>query len=145
MSFRIAGVKYTPICRICEQIRLGDLILDQNDNIVVLVHDNPYNNGHLVVTLKQHKTLQETDISELTKLFEVVKRCIKLLSEAYRPHGFNIDIVQEPHIALQVVPRWNGDSSFVSVFHNVRVIAETPYHTLKYLRKLIEEHNLKLV
>ncbi len=143
--FRITGVEYVPVCKICADLQLGRLILAQNEKLAIIVHDNPYNNGHLIITLKQHKTLQETTVSELAELFEAAKRCIRLLSEAYRPHGFNIDIVQEPHVALQIVPRWNGDASFVSVFHNVRVIAETPYHTLKHLKQLIEKHNIVLL
>ncbi len=143
--FQIPGVRYLPLCEICRSIASGDLVLAQDQNYVVLVHSNPYNNGHLIVTLRAHKTLQEASTDELTALFEIAKRCITLLSNAYRPHGFNIDIVQEPHVALHIVPRWNGDASFVSVFHNIRVIAETPYHTLRYLRELIDRYSFKLL
>jgi len=143
--FKIPGVTYLSRCLICDKIKLGDLILDQDSDFVVLVHDYPYNNGHLIITTRAHKPFSEVTVSELKRLLEITQRCIQVLSHAYKPHGFNIDIVQEPHVAIQVVPRWNGDASFVSVFHGVRVIAEPPQQTVQYLRSVLQELKIKLV
>jgi len=141
----IKGVKYIEQCSICDEIRRGDLILEQNYEYVVYVCRRPYNNGHLIIAPRNHISLKNSDPKIIKDLFKICKNCIRLLSEAYSPHGFNIDIVQEPHVAMQIVPRWNGDASFVSVFHNTRVIAEPPQMTLRYLRDLSNKLGIRLL
>ncbi len=141
----IKGVKYIEECDICDNIRRGDLVLESDDRYIVYVCRRPYNNGHLIITLRDHLSIKDVDPQILRDLFKICKRCIKLLSEAYSPHGFNIDILYSPHLALQIVPRWNGDASFVSVFHNTRVIAEPPRFTLRYLREISAKVGIKLL
>ncbi|NPA23757.1 MAG: HIT domain-containing protein [Crenarchaeota archaeon] len=141
----IKGVKYIEQCSICEEIRKDDLVLEKNDRYVVYVCRRPYNNGHLIVAPRRHVSLRDAEPQVISDLFKICKRCIRLLSEAYSPHGFNIDIVQRPHVAMQVVPRWNGDASFVSVFHNTRVIAEPPQLTLRYLKEISSRLSIRLL
>jgi len=141
----IRGVKYLEECNICESIKKGDLVLESDDRYIVYVCRRPYNNGHLIITLREHTPLNRVDPAVIKNLFKICKNCIRLLSEAYSPHGFNIDIIYEPHVAFQVVPRWNGDASFVSVFHNTRVIAEPPHLTLRYLREVSCRTGIKLL
>ncbi len=141
----VKGVKYVELCKICDAIRSRKFVIDEDDNYIVYVCERPYNNGHIVVALKEHKSIDDVNEYTICEMFKIVKRCLKVLSEAYTPHGFNIDIIYRPHLAMQVVPRWNGDASFVSVFHNTRVIAEPPQYTLKHIKEVINNLGIKIL
>ncbi len=144
--FRIAGVEYIPICPICRHIKLRtDLIIEQNGKYVLFVYERPYNNGHIILALREHKSLYDVDSDVFKELLSISKKCLEVLAKAYSPHGFNLDIVHEPHLAIQMVPRWNGDASFISVFHGTRVIAEPPQMTVSYLRSICNQLGIRLL
>ncbi len=141
----VKGVRYLELCGICEAIKNKRYVVEENEKYIIYVHERPYNNGHIVVALKEHKNIDKVSEETIAEMFSIVKKCLRVLREAYNPHGFNIDILYRPHLAMQVVPRWNGDSSFVSVFHNTRVIAEPPHYTLRYLNSVKEKLGIKLL
>jgi len=103
----------------------------------------PYNNGHLMVVPFKHVS----DLSDLTKeelhdLFETVQLCEKVIKENYHPDGINVGMNLgkaagagiDEHLHVHLVPRWTGDTNFMTVTGNTRVIPEsfeTAYQQLK--------------
>jgi len=144
--FRIPGVDYITNCPICRHIKLrDDLIIEQNSRFIIFACERPYNNGHIIIALREHKSIYDVNSKTFSTMLEIAKKCLTVLSKAYTPHGFNLDIVHEPHLAIQIVPRWNGDASFVSVFHGTRVIAEPPHMTVRYIRSICQELGVRLL
>ena len=94
----------------------------------------PYNNGHLMVAPYKHvPDLDGLEGSELGELMGIVKRCTQILKKALKPEGFNIGANVgkvagagvEGHIHIHIVPRWEGDSSFISTVAETNIIPES--------------------
>jgi ATP adenylyltransferase len=98
-----------------------------------LLNTYPYNGGHLlVVPYKQTPDLNGLTDEELADLFSLTRRCQNVLTKVMSPHGFNIGInvgkvagagIVE-HLHVHVVPRWNGDTSFMPVLASTTVLPE---------------------
>lgn len=117
-----------------------DAPLDQSSLIVfrgktcyVILNLYPYNNGHLLVVPNRHiAALASARSEELSELIELTRRSEIALTEAYRPHGMNMGInLGKPggagvldHVHMHVVPRWSGDTNFMTVVGETRVLAE---------------------
>jgi ATP adenylyltransferase len=86
--------------------------------------------------------LLEADPRELTDAMQLVQRAVKALSAEYRPDGFNVGLNQgraagagiDDHLHIHVVPRWSGDSNFISVLDDTRVLPETLEQTWERVR-----------
>lgn len=99
----------------------------------VMLNKFPYTSGHLMVAPKRHiSKLEELSESESNELMELVKRAISILKEESSPEGFNVGMNLgksggagiEDHIHMHVVPRWQGDTNFMPVTADTRVIPE---------------------
>src|SRR5678816_1530124 len=108
-------------------------VLWRSDLTVVLMNVFPYNNGHLLIAPAAHKAdMEELTREELTDLEIQTTECVRLLKRAVSAQGFNIGINLGKcagaglpgHIHQHVVPRWGGDTNFISVVGDVRVIPE---------------------
>ncbi|WP_243666854.1 hypothetical protein [Vulcanisaeta sp. JCM 16159] len=64
------------------------------------------------------------------------------MAKIYNPHGFNVAISLTPHVHTQVVPRWNGDVSFMTLFYNVKVVPETVRDSVSRIRNAVREYGL---
>ncbi len=110
------------------------LILERNQHSFVIMNRYPYNNGHLLVAPYRHigDFLDLTD-DELIEINLTIKKLIKIMTKMYHPDGFNIgaNIGRAAgagfpgHIHFHVLPRWNGDTSFISTLADVKVISES--------------------
>jgi ATP adenylyltransferase len=98
-----------------------------------MLNKYPYNNGHLIVAPKRHvKSLEDLSTSELNALIVAIQRCSNLLSRALSPDGFNIGANLgkmagagiEDHIHFHIVPRWEGDTNYMPILGDTRVISE---------------------
>lgn len=107
----------------------------------------PYNNGHLMVVPNRHlATLASATPEELTELIELTRRAEIALTDAYAPHGLNVGINLGKsagagildHLHIHVVPRWTGDTNFMSVVGQTRVLPEELPVTAERLRPLFE-------
>jgi ATP adenylyltransferase len=118
-------------------------ILFRGKDNFIMMNAYPYNPGHLMVVPYRHTGgLEELTAAERNEHFELVSRCIRALKEVLKPGGFNIgaNIGKvagagiEDHFHSHIVPRWLGDTNFVTVLPDIRVVpqalAET-YATLK--------------
>ena len=109
------------------------LILARSDHSLIMLNRFPYTGGHLMVAPLRH-TAELDDLSddELLDLMHVLRRARALLQQVANPDGFNIGINLgraagagvEEHLHIHIVPRWNGDSNFMTVVGDLRVIPE---------------------
>jgi ATP adenylyltransferase len=99
----------------------------------VILNLYPYNSGHLMVVPHRHVgSLTDLSDAELTETIGLVRDAERVLTEVYQPHGINVGInLGRPagagvvdHIHVHLVPRWTGDTNFMSVVGNVRVLPE---------------------
>ncbi|MCX8206436.1 MAG: HIT domain-containing protein [Methanothrix sp.] len=140
-------------CIFCEKPRENrdpeNLILYRGKNHFVIMNAFPYNNGHMMVVPYRHtSTLSGWSGGELQEFLELADLCVSLLQRTMRPDGFNLGINMgevagagiAEHIHLHIVPRWKGDTNFMPVLAETRVI---PEHIRATYEKLLQ--NLKLM
>ena len=123
--------------------RRGRLIVWDTDLSVVVINLYPYTNGHLLIAPKAHKAeLEELTDAEAMDLQKQTTEAVKILKRALSPQGFNIGINLgrcagaglPGHVHQHVVPRWNGDTSFMPVLADVKVLPEALVRTAERLR-----------
>ncbi|MFW5662854.1 MAG: HIT family protein, partial [Bacteroidota bacterium] len=138
-----------PECFLCSaandpfEMDESNLIIYRGEACYMILNKFPYNNGHLLITPYRHTgnlfSLGEDEYSELGML---VKKAVKIIESAYKPHGFNIGINLGQaagaglpgHLHYHVIPRWNGDTSFTATASGTKVISvslEETYDQLK--------------
>ena len=121
----------TSDCIFCQ--KQAELLIFDGSTAYVILNLYPYNNGHLMVVPHRHvATLGELTTAELTEIGVLIQRAEAALTEAYRPHGMNVGInlgksagagILE-HMHVHVVPRWSGDTNFMTVVGEMRVLPE---------------------
>ena len=112
---------------------VGNYVIARDRTCFALLNKYPYNGGHLmVVPYKEVADLNELTDAELADLWKLVRRCVNALKELMKADGFNIGInlgkvagagIVE-HLHIHVVPRWNGDTNFMPVLANTRVLPQ---------------------
>src|SRR4051794_11043987 len=125
-------------CIFCDAAASGGrdeaLVLVRRPLGYVILNRYPYNNGHLMVVLNRHvASLQSATHDELVEVIRLTRHAEIALTEGYKPHGINVGInLGRPagagvadHLHVHLVPRWNGDTSFMSIVGNVRVVPES--------------------
>lgn len=109
------------------------LVLARGRHSFVIMNKFPYNSGHLMVTPRRHVScLTELTDAENVELTRGLTFCTGVINEVMRPQGINIGLNLgqaagagiAAHLHYQMVPRWNGDSSFMAVFSETRVIPQ---------------------
>ena len=138
-------------CIFCDAARSprggDDLVLIRGRAAYVILNRYPYNNGHLMVVTNRHVAmLHEATREELGEVVQFTRHAEIALSEAYTPQGINVGInLGRPagagiadHLHVHLVPRWTGDTSFMSVVGNTRVLPEELKDTLRRLRPIFE-------
>lgn len=136
-------------CVFCEAQRnaQSSLIVFHGPTCFVILNLYPYNNGHLMVIPRRHiASLAEATAEELGEIIALTRRAEIALREAYMPHGFNMGInLGKPagagvldHIHMHIVPRWNGDTNFMTVVGETRVLPEELPRSAEILRPIFE-------
>jgi len=119
-------------CIFCQPLEQA-LVLFEGQACYVILNKYPYNNGHVMVVPRRHvATLALLTREELTEIGLLTQRCEAALTDAYNPHGMNVGInLGKPagagileHIHVHIVPRWNGDTNFMTVVGEMRVLPE---------------------
>jgi ATP adenylyltransferase len=134
-------------CIFCAALEAGDdeayLIAHRGDRCFVILNKFPYTNGHLMVAPFEHRaTLQELDEETATEMMRLSQRGMEILEGAYSPHGYNVGFNQgrvagagvEHHIHMHVVPRWGGDTNFMPVLSDTRVMPQSLEESYEALR-----------
>ena len=123
-------------CVFCDALAKGDgepLIVARESLAYVILNLYPYNSGHLMVVPNRHVgSLAELRHDELLDVMRLMQRAEIALNEVYRPHGLNVGVNLgkaagagvADHLHVHLVPRWAGDTNFMSVVGDVRVLPE---------------------
>jgi ATP adenylyltransferase len=134
-------------CIFCAKPAEGDdeasLIVHRGERCFVILNLFPYTNGHLMVAPYEHAgRIQELPAETLGETMALAQAAMNRLEEVYEPHGFNVGFNQgrvagagvEHHIHLHVVPRWGGDTNFMPVIADTRVMPQTLEQSYAALR-----------
>lgn len=134
-------------CRALETEEGRALIVFDGTTCFIILNLYPYNSGHLMVVPRRHvATLAALETAELIELAELTRRAEIALTEVYAPQGLNVGMnLGKPagagvadHLHVHLVPRWAGDTNFMSVVGNVRVLPEELPRSAKRLRPVFE-------
>jgi ATP adenylyltransferase len=125
-------------CFICRGLAAdadrANLIALRTPCSVVVLNRFPYNNGHLLIAPRAHKgRLDELEPDELLDVMETVRRMVRALEGLMGPDGFNVGLNLgraagaglPGHLHWHVVPRWDGDTNFMPVLADVKVIVQS--------------------
>ena len=136
MSY-VSAAGALPGCVFCAAIAADDdrhtLIVHRGTLACLILNAFPYATGHLMAALYRHGcSLVDATAAELTETMELVQRAIRALDAAYHPDGYNVGVNQgrvagagvPDHLHVHVVPRWTGDTNFISVIGETRVLPE---------------------
>jgi ATP adenylyltransferase len=122
-----------------------DLVVLRASHAYVILNLYPYNNGHLMVVPNRHlASLEALTRDEQTELMQLTRLSEMALHEAYRPQGINVGINLgraagagiENHLHIHLVPRWSGDTNFMTAVGETRVLPEELGATAARLRPI---------
>jgi ATP adenylyltransferase len=135
-------------CVFCAALEAGDdeanLIVHRGERCFVILNKFPYTNGHLMVAPYDHvAAIQELEPDTVAELMALAQRGMNALEIGYSPHGYNVGFNQgrvagagvEHHIHMHVVPRWGGDTNFMPVLGDTRVMNQTLEDSYETVRK----------
>jgi ATP adenylyltransferase len=143
----VTTVDKTPGCVLCK-VRDGEeggerLLVHMAELNFIVMNLYPYTSGHVMIAPRRHvKTLNSATPEELNEMMALARRLEEAMREAYKPDALNLGMnLGRPagagvpdHIHLHVVPRWSGDTSFMTAVSNTRVIPEDPVDAAARLR-----------
>ncbi|MBA7558971.1 AP-4-A phosphorylase [subsurface metagenome] len=134
-------------CILCDKPKENDdalnYILYRGKKNFIIMNCYPYNGGHLMVAPYRHiASLEELTDEELHEHFETVRRSIRVLKKVFKPDGFNtgMNIGRVAgagiggHIHTHIVPRWQGDTNFMPILGDTKVINEALTETYEKLK-----------
>ena len=126
-----------PGCFLCQKPQSADdaknHILIRDRTCFALLNTYPYNAGHLMVAPYKHTAeLDDLVESELSDLMALTRRCKQVLTRALKAEGFNIGLNLgraagagvDDHLHFHIVPRWSGDTNFMTVTGDIRVVPQ---------------------
>jgi ATP adenylyltransferase len=134
-------------CVFCKAPALEDspenLIVHRGKYAFVILNRYPYTSGHvMIVPLRHEPTLEKLDSAERAEMMELTSRSMGVLTQVYQTRAFNVGMnigeaagagIKE-HVHIHVVPRWVGDTNFMSTLASTRVLPETLDDTWKRIR-----------
>ena len=146
----VTGAAKSSDCVFCAAVATGDadpLIVFRGATCFVILNLFPYNNGHLMVVPNRHiATLVDADSGELQEMMAVTRLSEMALREAFTPEGINVGInlgkaagagILE-HLHIHLVPRWTGDTNFMTVIGQTRVLPQELPVTADRLRPVFQ-------
>jgi len=141
-------------CVFCE----APSLIDEPDNLIVhlgklayvILNRYPYTSGHLMVVPYVHQaTIEQLHVETRQEIMELTNEVLGILRVVYHPEGFNIGInlgsaagagIAE-HVHMHIVPRWDGDTNFMSTVAGTRVIPEDLVSARDKIKQVWKEHN----
>ncbi|HRX02039.1 MAG: HIT domain-containing protein [Anaerolineae bacterium] len=141
-------------CVFCSKIAPGDdraeHVLWRGELAFMVLNRYPYNNGHLLILPYAHvASLEDLPPETLTEMMLLVNRGLAAVRESMAPHGFNVGVNLgraagagiESHVHIHVVPRWGGDTNFMTTVSETRNIPETLDQTYDRLSSLLHKQS----
>ena len=145
------GCIFCPADASAEAAQRESLIVFRGTTCHIILNLYPYNNGHVMVVPYRHTASFATlSREELHEMADLVQRSETALHAAYHPHGLNVGVnlgtpagagVLE-HVHMHMVPRWNGDTNFMTVIGETRVLPEELQSSARKLRPIFEKLNV---
>lgn len=140
-------------CFLCKYHRSPDAdaqnhVIWRSAHCMVLMNRFPYTNGHLLISPAAHKAdMPDLADDEMNDLWRQTRDAKTVLQRLFNPHGFNIGINfglcagagLPDHMHVHIVPRWNGDTNFMAVLGDVRVVPEALRRTYEQLKAIAVE------
>ncbi len=122
-------------------------VLYRGEYSYVVLNRYPYNEAHLMIVPYRHVTqIEDLSNEEWMDIIELMRKSIIAIKEAYSPDGFNIGInigksagAGEEHLHIHIVPRWAGDTNFMTTVEKTRVIPDDLRSVYKTLKPLFEQ------
>ena len=136
--------KNDPFLNVAEDNDPSSLVIFKSDLCYAMLNKFPYNAGHaMVIPYRQVDDLQKLGEDEYTDMCKSVRRMQKILIDSMHPDGFNIGYNLGSvagagipnHIHCHIVPRWDGDTNFMPIIANVKVLPQALEHLANKLRK----------
>jgi len=134
-------------CFICDAAASEDdeanLVIGRTEQCIVLLNKYPYNTGHLIVSTRRHVgDITELNQAERDEVMDLTVRSVEQISSEMQPHGFNLganlgDVAGAGlpgHFHMHVVPRWTGDTNFMPVVGDAKVLPELLEETFRKLQ-----------
>ena len=146
------GAAAPPTCVFCDACASdegpGRLVLRRSASAFLILNAYPYAPGHLMAVLNRHiGAITDATVDEMADAMRLAQLAVRALGEEYGAQGFNVGInlgrvagagIQD-HLHVHVVPRWNGDTNFMAVLGEVRMLPESLERTHERLRSRIGE------
>ena len=143
-------------CFLCHNLKHPEqdeenLVLWRSANCIVVLNRFPYNNGHLLIAPNRHiGDLESTTEPEMLEMTKLLREAQKALSIAINPDGFNVGMNfgrcagagLPEHMHIHLVPRWNGDTNFMSTCSSTDVVSQSLTDLLQALKKISKSNNL---
>jgi len=139
-------------CIFCDKPNEGNdkenLILFKGKSSFIIMNRYPYSNGHLMAVPYRHtNNMSELNDSERLELMNLTTKCIEIL-DIMNPDGFNVGMNLgtaggagiDDHLHFHIVPRWNGDTNFMPLIGDVKVMPEYLHDTYETLSKQIKNN-----
>jgi len=143
----IEGYEKDDGCIFCNALAQEDspqnLVIHRGRRALVMVNLFPYTNGHLMVAPMAHQSaLEDLDPETRAEMMELTSQALAVLKKVYNPQAFNLGANigkaagagVPDHVHLHIVPRWQGDTNFMSAVGETRVLPETIEETYKRVR-----------
>lgn len=140
-----------PGCIFCKALQQEDnlvnLIVTRGKTAFVILNRYPYTSGHIMVVPNAHQpSLELLDAETRGEMMELVSRSLQVMRAVYKPEGFNVGVNigaaagagVTDHVHIHVVPRWAGDTNFMSTLAGARVLPEALEDTYRRLREAWE-------
>ena len=135
-------------CFFCKGLQSKDprkaLIIEKSKYAFTIMNRYPYNNGHLMISPVRHiGSLEQLNDNEVLDLYHLLNRAMKALKISLTPQGFNIGINQGriagagviDHMHIHLVPRWQGDTNFMPVLADTKVVSESLLQTYDKIKE----------
>lgn len=136
-------------CVFCkESIRDQSYVLYEGRHVYVIMNRYPYVTGHLLITPCRHiQEIDDLSWDEKCELFDMIGLCVGVLKKAINPHGFNIGMNLgeaagagiADHLHLHIVPRWRGDTNFMTTLGEIRIVSEDIQKTKSVLMPFFKQ------
>ena len=133
-----------PFCLALKNIKDDEsLIIYRGENSIVMLNRYPYTSGHLLILPNLHlEKLTDLDQKTRAEMMELIQLSCSVLEEIYKPEGFNVGLNLgaaagaglPKHLHWHIVPRWHGDTNYMTAVAGVRVIPEALENTLQKIK-----------
>ena len=128
-----------------------NLVLARFEHCIVILNKYPYNNGHILIAPKREVAdISDLSSEEFSNINNVLRIGIEIVKNVFSPHGYNVGVnVGEAagagvpqHLHYHIVPRWRGDSNFMPVISDIKVVSQSLEESTEILTREFKKYTL---